>query len=99
VSYWLHCAAEAELASAADYYAEHANAAIAAAFMTEFERVAALLAGNQQLGTLADEGLRTHPFKRFPYLLVYREDPDGPRVFAVAHQHREPEYWMERAAP
>jgi toxin ParE1/3/4 len=99
VSYWLHPDAEAELASAADYYAQYANAAIAQAFVTEFERVAAVLAGNQQLGTLAGEGMRTHPFKRFPYLLVYREDVDGPRVFAVAHQHREAGYWQERITP
>jgi plasmid stabilization system protein ParE len=88
VIYWLHPDAEAELANAADYYAEHANVAIAHAFVTEFERVAAMLLGNQQLGTRAGEGLRTYPFKRFPYLLVYREDAGGPRVFAVAHQHR-----------
>lgn len=99
MSYWLHPDAEAELASAADYYAEHANAAVAAAFLTEFERVAAVLAVNPRLGTPSTEGMRTHPFKRFPYLLVYREAPAGPRVFAVAHQHREPAYWQERLEP
>lgn len=96
MSYWLHPAAEAELGDAAVYYAEHANQSIASAFVTEFERVLALLVVNQHLGTPADGGLRTYPFRRFPYSLVYRESPSGPQVYAVAHQHREPDYWRER---
>ncbi len=96
MSYWLHPEAEAEFGDAAVYYAEHANKSIAAAFVTEFERVLALLITNQHLGSPADGGLRIYPFRRFPYSLVYREDPDGPQVYAVAHQHREPNYWRER---
>lgn len=96
MSYWLHPEAEGELGAAAVYYAEHANQSIASAFVTEFERVLALLVANQRLGTPADEGLRVYPFRRFPYSLVYREDSAGPQVYAVAHQHREPDYWRER---
>lgn len=96
MSYWLHPAAEAELGDAAVYYAKHANQSIASAFVTEFERVLALLVANQHLGSPADDGLRTYPFRRFPYSLVYREDSAGPKVYAVAHQHREPDYWGER---
>jgi plasmid stabilization system protein ParE len=97
VSYWLHPEAEAELGDAAVYYAEHASKAVAMAFLTEFERVLALLIANQQLGAHTDGGLRTYPFRRFPYSLVYREDSVGPKIYAVAHQHREPEYWRDRS--
>ncbi len=96
MSYWLHPDAEVELGDAAVYYAEHASKAIAGAFVSEFERVVAVLVGNQDLGTPAGEGLRTFPFTRFPYSLIYRRDATGPQIYAVAHQHREPHYWRER---
>ena len=96
MSYWLHPAAESEFADAAVYYAEHASGRIADAFVTEFERVIALLQLNQQLGTRAQEGLRIDPFRRFAYSVVYREADDGPRVYAVSPQKREPGYWQSR---
>ena len=97
LSYWLHEEAEAELGDAAVYYAQHATKKIALAFLEEFERAIELLVIDQQLGTLKDAGMRTYPFQRFPYSIVYREDAAaGPQVFAVAHQHREPGYWQGR---
>lgn len=97
MSYWLHEEAEAELGDAAVYYAEHASRSIAEAFLEEFERVAALLNTNQQLGTPKEGGMRVYPFRRFPYSLVYREDgKTGPQIYAVAHQNREPGYWQGR---
>ncbi|HEY2926858.1 type II toxin-antitoxin system RelE/ParE family toxin [Piscinibacter sp.] len=96
MSYWLHPAAEDEFTDAAVYYAEHASSSIADAFVTEFERVIALLQLNQQLGTPAREGLRIYPFRRFPYSVVYREAEEGPQVYAVSPQKREPGYWQGR---
>ncbi|MES2228428.1 MAG: type II toxin-antitoxin system RelE/ParE family toxin [Pseudomonadota bacterium] len=97
MSYWLHDEAERELGDAAVYYAEHATPKIAVAFLAEFERVVELLQLNQQLGTRKEEGMRSYPFQRFPYSLVYREDSKaGPQVYAVAHQSREPGYWQGR---
>ena len=97
MSYRLHEEAEAELGDAAVYYAEHATTKIAAAFLAEFERVIELLQLNQQLGTRKEGGVRSYPFQKFPYSLIYREnDEAGPQVFAVAHQSREPGYWQGR---
>jgi len=96
VNYQLHPAADAELSDAAKYYATAANLRVAHAFLDEFERVAELLEGNQRLGTVAKAGLRVFPFRRFPYSLVYRESENGPRILAVAHHKREPEYWESR---
>jgi hypothetical protein len=32
-----------------------------------------------------------------PYTLVYEPDAvKGPQIYAVAHQHRAPGYWLER---
>ncbi len=93
MSYSIHPDAEAELGDAAVYYATHASKMIAAAFLAEYERVRDLLVENQQRGQHGDEGLRVYHFDRFPYTVVYEEDDlNGPQIFAIAHQSREPGY-------
>lgn len=97
MKYWLHPAAEAELAAAARYYAEQASLAVAQAYIQEFERVAAIIVSNQQFGAPLESGLRKYPLRRFPYTVIYRENSDsGPQIYAVAHQRREPGYWGKR---
>ncbi|MDH3460981.1 MAG: type II toxin-antitoxin system RelE/ParE family toxin [Burkholderiaceae bacterium] len=95
--YWLHPGAEAELGDAAEYYATRASSMVAEAFLAEYERVLDLIVENQQRGPHGEDGLRIYHFDRFPYTIVYEEDEtSGPRVFAIAHQSREPGYWNER---
>ncbi|WP_349741366.1 type II toxin-antitoxin system RelE/ParE family toxin [Roseateles cavernae] len=97
MSYLIHPAAEAELGDAAVYYATHASPMIALAFLAEYERVLDLLVENQKRGPYGDEGLRVYHFDRFPYSVVYEEDQvNGPQIFAIAHQSREPGYWGDR---
>jgi plasmid stabilization system protein ParE len=97
VSHSIHPDAEAELGDAAAYYATHANGMIALAFLAEYERVRDLLVENQQLGPHGEDGLRVYHFDRFPYTVVYEEnDANGPQIFAIAHQSREPGYWSGR---
>ena len=97
MSHWIHPGAEAELGDAAVYYAAHANHSIALAFLLEYERVRDLLIQNQRRGPYGDHGMRVYHFDRFPYSIVYEEDAvNGPQIFAVAHQSREPGYWTER---
>lgn len=94
---WIHPEAEAELADAALYYAEHANSALALAFLAEFERVRDLLQENPQRGPHAEDGLRVYHFDRFPYTAIYEVDLQGDLlILAIAHQHRAPGYWRER---
>ena len=97
MSYSIHPEAEAELADAAVYYATHASRMIALAFLAEYERVRDLLIENQSRGPHGEDGLRVYHFDRFPYTVVYEEDEaNGPQIFAVAHQSREPGYWGDR---
>ena len=96
MSYWIHPDAETELGDAALYYSEQASTMIAMAFLAEFERVLALLVENQQRGPHYDDGLRVYHFERFPYTVIYEEDPvQGPQIFSVAHQRRKPRYVAE----
>lgn len=97
MTYWLHPDAEVELGDAAVYYAQHASVALADAFLAEFERVRDLLVENQFRGPQGDFGMRFYHFDRFPYTLIYEPDVEaGPQIYAVAHQHREPGYWLSR---
>lgn len=97
MSYWLHPDAEAELGDAAVFYAERANKMVAGAFLDEFERVVELIVENQQRGPHDEDGLRMYHFNRFPYTVLYEVDEaNGPQIFAVAHQSREPGYWRDR---
>lgn len=34
--------------------------------------------------------------KNFPYNLIYTEFKNNIYIIAIAHQHREPEYWIDR---
>ncbi len=96
MSYCLHPEAEAELGDAALYYAEHASLAVAEAFLAEFERVRDLLIENVERGPHGEYGFRVYHFDRFPYTVIYEPSDAGPQIYAVAHQHREPGYWVDR---
>jgi plasmid stabilization system protein ParE len=94
VTHELHPDAETELKDAALHYAKEASKGIALAFLAEFERVAELVESNQQLGTKTHAGLRVYPARRFRYSIVCREVASGPYLYAIAHQRREPSFWV-----
>jgi len=90
VRYWLHPAAEQDIADAMDFYATHATPSIAERFLAEFERVANLLVENPGLGTPSTQMRRVFPMRVFPYSVVYRSLDNGVRIIIVRHQHRKP---------
>jgi toxin ParE1/3/4 len=91
-----HPAAAADLNNAAAFYSEQANKQIGLAFITEFEKAAALLSGNPELGTPWVSGTRRFVLRRFPFNIVYRLFPDYLLIIAIAHQKRRPGYWHRR---
>ena len=92
----MHVAAQAELTEAAEFYFEQASYRVADSFLAEFARAIQLLEENQHIGTLTKNGLRIYPLRRFPYSIVYRENENGPKVYALANQRRRPRYWNAR---
>ena len=40
--------------------------------------------------------IRKYLLHKFPYKLLYSIEEDHIFIIAVAHQHRKPEYWVER---
>ncbi len=41
-------------------------------------------------------GIRKYVMHKFPYKLIYSLEPDHILIIAVAHQHRKPDYWVDR---
>ena len=87
--------AEAELRGAVHYYAA-LNPTLAALFKSEAKAAARRILAHPQAWAIERDEIRRFLFSRFPYKLLYAIEPDHIVVLAVAHQHRHPEYWIER---
>jgi plasmid stabilization system protein ParE len=46
-----------------------------------------------------DLGIRRAGVSRFPYAVLFFEQPEVVRVLAIAHQRRRPGYWRGRLVP
>ena len=92
MNYTIHPAVEMDIAETAEHLELHASAKTAARFVTEFERVANLLAEHPGLGTPMSRGRRIHPFKVFKYSVVYRILDGRVRILVVRHRRRSPSY-------
>lgn len=96
MNWYLSPDAEEELGQAAAYYRDQASAAVATAFLAEFERAARLIVEHRGLGTPTLDGRRLLPLRRFPFSLLYRTTEQDILISAVAHQRRRPGYWHGR---
>jgi hypothetical protein len=83
-----HPAAEAEFLESVGYY-ESMVPGLGAALIEEFETLAELIGESPK-------DIRRVPLQRFPLSIVYRENPGGFQVLAVAHNRRRPQYWLGR---
>lgn len=88
-------AARQELTDAVAYY-DTQDRGLGERFLDEFlaavGRVEELPEAWQHLG----DNIRRCRLGRFPYGLIYRVAGDTALIIAVAHLHREPNYWRER---
>lgn len=62
-------------------------------------RIADLPQIGSQVTGVADQAIRRHATRRFPYHVIYLELPDRLQILAVAHDRRRPGYWVGRVAP
>lgn len=91
-----HPAARGELTHATRWYLGEAGKLIAADFAARVRHATRLLEKLPHLGARAHSEVQFWPLPRYPYTLVYRVEPDGIVILAVAHQRREPGYWEGR---
>lgn len=66
-------------------------------FVTAVEEAAARAAAFPRSGSPSRFNTRRVILKGFPFSLVYRPEPEGIVVFAVAHHKRRPYYWQSPA--
>lgn len=93
--YEFHPAARREFHAADDWYAARspeASAAFLAAISDALQNVTS--SPRRWPGYLY--GTRRFVLQRFPFSVIYLDDPDQVRVVAVAHAKRKPGYWKRR---
>lgn len=82
--------------SAADY--EAARPLLGERFLDVVDMTTLLIQRHPALGTPGRAGTRSRATRRFPYRVVYLEQPDRIWIVAIAHQSRRPGYWLRRVA-
>lgn len=92
-----HRLAIAEARAERRYYTR-ISAALAARFMADLDAAVARIAATPQQWSPHLHGTRLCRFRRFPFSLIYVEEPGSLLVLAVAHTHRNPGYWRRRLA-
>lgn len=90
-------AADLELTEATAWYMER-SWEISRSFLLEFTRVKGLVEEAPRRWREIEPGVRSIPFRRFPYTLIYVEEPTRVLVLTVMHQRRNPGYWQDRLA-
>jgi plasmid stabilization system protein ParE len=87
--------AEIELDDAIQWYRAQAPG-LGDAFLIEVLTAAERIAHHPEAWHPIERGIRRCRLTRFPYALIYAAEKDDIIVLAVAHLHREPDYWRDR---
>ena len=88
-------AARDEFLAQVDHY-EDEEPGLGARFTAAVEAATARALAFPLAGSPASKSTRRVLLHRFPFSVVYRPDPDGIVIFAVAHHARRPGYWRPR---
>ena len=90
-----HGDAATEMQAAAGYYEEQ-QGGLGATFLAEIEQGLGRIQQFSSLWPIFEAEYRRYLLRRFPFGIIYRVDPEGIIVIAVAHFSREPGYWKDR---
>ncbi|MCX7111355.1 MAG: type II toxin-antitoxin system RelE/ParE family toxin [Proteobacteria bacterium] len=88
--------AKAEFDAAADWY-EQQRRGLGLDFVTRIREVFKRLAVNPKLYAMVYRDVRQAIVTRFPYVVLYREEPGGILVISVFHTAQDPTPWKTRA--
>lgn len=91
----VHPGAAAEFDEADDWYAD-VNPNVAANFRNAVYDALRRI-GNQPLSfPVVEATLRRCVLRNFPYVILFDDSGQRPRVLAIAHTRRKPGYWKDR---
>lgn len=87
--------AERDIEETFEFYGREAGSVVAAAFVERYQAALRAIGEHPAIGSTryADEldvpGVRSHPLKRFPYLVIYVEYEERILVARVLHAQRD----------
>ena len=87
-----------ELAEAKRFY-NRQQQRLGETFQREAQTAARLIQERPLAWQIEVEPVRRFLFDRFPYKMLYIIRAERIVVIAVAHQHRQPDYWIDRVNP
>lgn len=90
--------AHQEMTEATRYY-EQQQRGLGTSFQQEATAVARRILAQPLAWQVEVEPIRRILFNRFPYKMLYAVRGTRIVVLAVAHLHRNPDYWIERISP
>ena len=85
-----------EAQAARRWYARNAGQSVANRFMIALDAAKTQIEFSPRMWPPHLYGTRSCRLKRFPYHLVYIEEPNSVLIVAVAHFRRRPGYWKRR---
>jgi hypothetical protein len=87
--------ARSEFVEALQHYSER-QPGLEGRLNTEIKKHLDWIAQNHEAPRIRDGGYRRVNLKIFPYYIAYIVRESTIWVLAIAHQHRQPEYWIQR---
>jgi plasmid stabilization system protein ParE len=88
--------ARAEVREADRFYSA-ISPALARRFAEALEEAVTIIGRDPMMWPMVAPGLRRHVLKRFPYVILYREEGDTLLILVVAHQSRRAGYGLDRS--
>ncbi len=86
---------ELELKEVYDYY-EDQMTGLGNNFLNEFNNTVKIILKHPTSWIKVGKRTRRAIIKRFPYFILYIYESDTIYITCIAHQHRSPEYYVER---
>jgi plasmid stabilization system protein ParE len=84
-----------EMNDAIAYY-ELQYSGLGAAFKVEIKKAVDRIIKYPKAWTIVDEDIRKYILHKYPYNVYYSLEKDRLYIIAIAHQHRKPNYWIDR---
>jgi len=93
--FFFHPEAEREFVEAIDYY-EQREENLGLDFAAEVYAAVSRAAEYPRAWPILEDQVRRCQTIRFPYAVLYSQEPNGIFILAVMHLHRHPDYWKGR---
>lgn len=91
-----HPEARGEVSQSVEFYEARLDG-LGLRFLAAVEQTADRISVSPEAGAPLAGGLRQRIVPGFPYTVIYRVWEEYVYLVAVAHQHRRPDYWRQRA--